>query len=389
VLPQAEKGWILGPLLNIAVIIPITSFMGIGEGIIASCLMWLLFFLIEFEPERWHRLLAAAVLTGICSYAHEACWPFLLGIAYLAARQGLRTSGRRASGPHRIALFVIAMLAVGAAANLVYLVFHRPGADGLAGLGRGINFVGGLLFGYLVRVDPRGKGISLPALEAIAVIICLGLVHFPARWDAARRARVLHRACWAALVLFALTALLFVAFPEWAAVPPCYMSARGWPIVDTTLMAAAIHLLRRRGWTPERLTPPPVMAVLLAIIPTHFIIQTVLTTQWAAYRNDLAALVASRDGPIDWQTAADTLDPRRETFRGAFVWAWSIEPLSIVLAPGGRVQALVRPRPDIEFEPYRPDNPATLPRCVPGLDWSRYLAALPTSGASPKSDCAK
>jgi hypothetical protein len=383
-LPPAEKGWILGPLLNIAVVIPTTSFMGIGEGIIASCLMWPLFFLAEFEPQRWPRLLAAAALTGVCFYSHEACWPFLVGIAYLAARQGLKASGARRAG-----LTLVAVLAVGAAANLVYLIFHRPGADGLAALKRTAHFMEGLLAGYLGAIDPRAKGIHLPTLAVIAVLICLVLVHFPARWDAERRARALRLASRASLAFFALIALLFVAIPGWIIVCPSFMAARGWPIVDTTLMAAAIHLLRRDCWTPDRLAPPPIKAVLLGIIPMQFVIQTVLTTQWASYRSDLSALVASRDGPIDWQSAAAVLDPRHDMFRGAFVWAWSIEPLSIVLAPGGHVQSLVRPRPTVEYEPYRPDDPATLPRCVPGLDWSRYLAALPIPGASSKPNCAR
>jgi hypothetical protein len=382
-LPVGEKGWILGPLVNIAVVIPMTSFMGIGEGIIASCLMWLLFFLVEFDAERWPRPLAAGALAVACFHSHEACAPFMLGVAWLAARHSARAAGAR-----RAAFAGLALLALGAAADLVSLTLHRPGADGFAALGRGVNFFYGLGIGWLITVYPRVQGVHLPALAAVAVVLCLALTGLPRYWPEALRARALRRASQGTLLLFALIAVLFIVAPERVSICPSFMAARGWPVIDTTVMAAGIHLLRRRGWTPQRLAPPQVRAVLLGIIPMQLAIQTGVTLAWADYRDDLARLVASRQGPIPWEEAAAALDPRREPFRGAFVWAWSIQPLSVVLAPRGQVQAIVEPRPNVEYRPYRPDDPDTLPRCVPGLDWSRYLAAIGKS-ASPRPDCAR
>src|ERR1700722_6963974 len=49
VLPRDGKSWIAGPLLNLVFAVPATNFIGIGEGIIASCLLWLAFLLVEFR----------------------------------------------------------------------------------------------------------------------------------------------------------------------------------------------------------------------------------------------------------------------------------------------------------------------------------------------------
>lgn len=381
-LPPAQKGWILGPLLNIAVIIPITNFVGIGEGVIASCVMWLLFFLLEFGPERWPNLFAAAALTLVGFYLHEAAFPFMLGIGVLAALRA-----HAAHGPKRLFLGLIALLAIAAAYNLVYLTLHRPGASYGPALLRGLPFIGGLLGEFLVTFQPRAMGIHLPAVAAIAVLACLLAVHFPRRNTPEQRARRLRTLTRAALFFFALVSLAFLAVPAWVITWPSAFAARGWPIVATMALTVTIHLLRRAGWTPDQLTPPPIRLILLAIIPLHFIIQTAMTRQWASYQRDVAALVASRDGIIAWRDASDYLDPNHEYFRGALIWHWSIEPLSIVLAPAGRVRAVIDARPEVRWKPFRPDDPATLPLCARGLDWSRYLATLGHGGIDPKSGC--
>ena len=381
-LPPAQKGWIVGPLLNIAVIVPTTNFAGIGEGVIASCVMWLLFFLLEFNPARWSGLFAAAALTLAGFYLHEAAFPFMLGIAVLAALRA-----RAAHGAKRIFLVLIALLAITAACNLVYLTLHRPGASYGPALLRGLPFIGGLLGEFLVTFQPRAMGIHLPAVAAITVLTCLLAVHFPRRDTAEQRAHRLRALARAALVFFAFVGLVFLAAPAWVITWPSAFAARGWPIIAATALTITIHLLRRAGWTPDQLTPPPIRLVLLAIIPVQFIIQTAMTRQWASYQRDVAALVASREGIIAWRDASDHLDPNQEYFRGALIWHWSIEPLSIVLAPAGRVRAVIDARPEVRWKPFRPDDLTKLPLCARGLDWSRYLATLGHADIDPNTRC--
>src|SRR6185312_6994980 len=106
----------------------------------------------------------------------------------------------------------------------------------------------------------------------------------------------------------ALLALLFLTVPGWVAAPQNFFAARGLPIMATMVLAALLHLLRRAGWQAERLTPPPLRAMLAGLIALNLLIQTMLTLQWTSYRDDLSALLASRQGIIAWDTAAPILN---------------------------------------------------------------------------------
>jgi hypothetical protein len=375
-LPRNEKTWILGPLLNIAVVIPAASFQGIGEGMIASCLMWLLFFLVEFDSPGRFRLLAAIALAGACFTLHEAAFPFLFGIALLAGARA-----REARGFRRMCFILVALLAIAAAIHLLYLVIYPRDA-----INRGA-FLFSLFSDAWVAITPEGAGVNLPAFAGLAIGLCLLLVHFPVHRSEEQRQRLLLRASWWSIGFFAVVAGLFLAAPEWVTISHTFHAARGLPIMATMVMAGAIHLLRRSGKAPDRLAPIPIRAVLVAIIPMHLVMQTVLTTQWASYRHDLSDLIATRNGIIAADTASAILDPQHTYLRGALVAAWSIQPLSIVLAPEGRVRSIVDARPNIAWKPYRLDDPATLPLCTRGLDWSPYLTALRYAGADPKAGC--
>jgi len=60
----------------------------------------------------------------------------------------------------------------------------------------------------------------------------------------------------------------------------------------------------------------------------------------------------------------------------ALDWPWTDPLLSIVLAPGGRVGAIVAaPKSYLGWQPFDPARPNALPP-VPGIDYSLYLDAL-------------
>jgi hypothetical protein len=187
-------------------------------------------------------------------------------------------------------------------------------------------------------------------------------------------------------LIFAVIAILFLAIPQWIIVPHAYFAARGYPVLATTAMAAMTHFFRRAGWTVDRIAPAPVRLTLLAAIALQFLMQTVMTEQWSAYRRDLAQLVATRSGIIEWTRAADALNPNLTPFRRHLVWSWSVQPLSIVLAPQDQVRAIVDVRPGIRWQPYVSDDPATLPLCAKGLDWVPFLKAI---GVTPEAALAR
>lgn len=379
VLPPTGKAWILGPLLNLVLFIPMTSFVGISGVTIASCFMWVLYFLVEFRMKSWLSSLAACALAMACIYLHEAAFLFMAGIALLSAIRAREVGGWRRA--HRL---ILALLALIAAFHLAYLVvFPREAVNRAA-------FLKGLVSEFLVDVSPDGVGINWPAVAAICVCLCLLCGLFPLRQSEEQRQRRVASCAQATGALFVLIALLFIFLPEWVAVPHAFMAARGIPIIATTAMAVIMHAFVRSGWTAERLAPQPVRTLLVAVVFLQLLVQSVLTAHWASYRQDLAGLVEQKAGIIDWKTATKVLNPNHTLFRRAFDRAWSIEPLSILLAPHGQIRSVVEARPDIAWKPYDLRNPATLPLCARGLDWSRFLAArrdvhVPEGIACPQS----
>ena len=374
VLPQEHKLWILGPLLNLIVFIPATNFIGIGEGILASCLMWILYFLVEFRMERTPSAIAAIVLAAACFYLHEAAFPFMMGIALLAF-----VRANRATGVLRFYFVAVGLLCLLASFNLLYFVFFRPGMDE-----RG-SFLSGLAIEFLVAAP--GTGVNLPAIAGIAVMICLLIWNFPIRLTETARKTYVIRACQISGALFCLIAILFLAIPEWVMIPHTYFAGRGWPIVATMAMAGITHFLRRAGWSPNRLAPPPIKLVLAGIILLQLLTQTVMTAHWASYRRDLASLVATRSGIIPWQSAYGALNPHDTFFRWHFVYFWSVQPLSIVLAPDGKVRSAVDARPGIGWKAFQLDDPANLPLCALGFDWSAYVATLRETNPRAQITC--
>lgn len=375
ILPRDQKRWILGPLLNIAVVIPTTSFMGVGEGMIASCLMWLLYFLVEFRMQGWLTGVLAFVLATCCFNLHESAFPFLLGIALLSLSRV-----PTARGFAFVFSILVALAAFAASIHLFYLVlFPRDSFE------RGA-FLAGLLVEFLVTL--QGPGFNLPTVASLALATCLLLVHFPRHLSEEERRRRVLKACKVSGGIFGIIALLFLALPEWVIIPHAYFAARGLPVIATTIMAGMIHFMLRAGWTTDRLLPEPVRLLLIAIIPLQFLMQIVMTQHWASYRRDLADLVATHTGVIEWNVASETINPHHTFFRRHLLRAWSVEPLSMVLAPDDRVRAIVDTRPDVRWRAFAPRDPKSLPICSRGVDWSDYLSAIGRADFDVKTFCA-
>jgi len=159
------------------------------------------------------------------------------------------------------------------------------------------------------------------------------------------------------------------------------------PIVAATVMIGFMHFLLRAGWTPDQLAPAPIRLVLAGIIPLQLLGQTVMTAHWASFRQDVATLVTNHTGIIPWQIADRELNQRGTVFRWHLIYVWTIQPLSMVLAPDGKVRSAVGARPGSAWKEFQLDDPASLPLCAVGFDWSAYLAALGKTGPEAKTAC--
>ncbi|MGH6889381.1 MAG: hypothetical protein ACREHF_09315 [Rhizomicrobium sp.] len=349
-LPRGQKIWIAGPLFNLVFAIPATSFIGIGEGIIASCLLWLAFLLVAFRMERPAGALAAVVAVGVCAVVHESA---ILCLAVIAVAAALQL--RRAKGICRAAAIVIIFLALAGAADMLrWIVLPRDTIE------RG-DYLVGLLGGFIGTPGAP----NIPALAsfsgAAAILIAVRRPRL-ARWVAA-----------AAVVAFVcLFAFLWLA-PEEAISPSPYFAARGLPVALTTILMVVFLYYQRSGQTLARFATPPVLVIVLALATAQAAGQFAITREWNSYAQALRTLVSTDSGLIPHARAMAALDSAGGRFRREMLEHWSVEPLSILLCPAGHVRAVVMPAPTAKWVPYDFHHFERVPR-GPELDWTQFHA---------------
>jgi hypothetical protein len=347
-LPQKEKIWIAGPLVNLALAIPAASFIGIAEGIIASCLLWLAVFLAAFRLDRPLTALAALIVSLACAASHESAILLLALVVWLTAEQlpSLR-------GMSRItAAAIIAVTSLGALYMARWIVVPRSAIE------RGdflVSLFGGFLGSPLVP--------NVPAITSIVAALFIAAAFMARRyaWLAAVIGSTAVLAC----------AALFAAEPGALAAPSRYFAARVLPVVVTTVLAMIFVLLRRRGMASVPILPRSCAVIFSALLFAQAVMQAVTTSLWRDYASDLRALVAARHGEISHVEAMASLGGGTSRFRRELLQSWSVQPLSILLAPRGRVMTVVQPAETERWVPFRLRDPKTLPR-IPQLDWSSF-----------------
>ncbi|HLY06286.1 MAG TPA: hypothetical protein VKR31_11120 [Rhizomicrobium sp.] len=348
VLPHDEKSWIAGPLINLVFAVPAANFIGISEGIIGSCLLWLALFLVMFRLAHPLGAMAAVVATLACAMAHEAAVLCLFLIGWSAATQFSRMSRFPRLAPALVAIISLA----GAAYMARWILFPRSTIERA-------DFVVAILGGFLG--SPRTPNLPVIASLLAAVSITTGIVWPSKAWGAAIIGGIAILVC----------GVVFAAAPDALVSPGRFFASRGLPILLTTVLAGLVLVLQQRGSTPGRFLTRPTLSVIVMLVVSQALMQVSATTLWRDYVRDLRALVASSEGDISHDRALTTLAWDRSPFRREMLQTWSVQPLSILLAPGGQVRAMVEPAKTEGWVPYHLTDPRTLPR-VPQLDWSKF-----------------
>lgn len=349
VLPRDDKSWIAGPLLNLVFAIPTTSFAGISEGIIGSCLLWLAFLLACFCMKRPLGAFTSMVATALCAFVHESAVLGLAIIAVVAANEFRHTQGWA-----RMFAAATAILAVAEALNMFRLILFP-----LSTIERA-NFLSSTMSWFFGTV--QAPNLSALASLAAAGAITVALLR-PNRFAIAAAA-----GCFS---LFALFLAMQFAMPDAFIAPSRFFAARGLPVALTTLIAAWLLWLQARGITPARFATRPVLALILGLCVTQAAMQVEMTARWNDFVRDVTQFVRSPRGAVSHGQALLALDPSGARFRRDLLDHWSIEPLSILLAPAGRVVSVIEPPPTARWIPFRLNASTRLP-VSPLLDWSGF-----------------
>jgi hypothetical protein len=344
ILPREEKGWIIGPLINLVALCPMTSLAAIGEGMIASCLLWITFFLVLFRTHSiWGAILTIS-LVALGAATHESAAVFFVGIAAIAI---IRM--RHSSAVERLTQFAIAVAAVWSACYLVSVILHpREPAN------RG-DFLNGIFEFAFVKQNGR---INLPAVSTIIAFASIFWITCTQGKGRATQTFVLA----AAISCFTLAAALFLLWPEWTVTPAAQFSGRGLPVLGTTMLSFALWAGWRSGMKPEWLLSKPALLVLCGLLLTQSVAQIMMTRQWTDTLGIVTQIVERREGRVPWQTALDTAAPRNPALWEEMTWYSEILALSLLLAPNGRVHALIDAPTSEGWKPFRLDAPASLPK---------------------------
>ena len=352
ILPRGEKGWIIGPLINLVALCPVTSLAAIGEGMIASCLLWMILFLVLFRTHSiWGAILTISV-TALGAVTHESAAVFFVGIAAIAI---MRMRG--SSAVERLTQFAISGAAAWSACYLISVILHPREPANRA------DFMNGIF--ALAYVKQNGR---INLTEVSTIIACVSIFWITCAQHKGEGSRPL--ALTAAIIFFILAAALFLFFPGWTVTPYAQFGGRGLPVLGTTMLSFGLWAGWRSSMKPEYLLSKPALLVLCGLLLTQSVAQIVMTWQWANTLGTVTGIIERREGRVPWQTAFEIAAPRNPILWEEMTWYSEIQTLSLLLAPQGRVHTLIDSPPSERFKPLQLDTPASLPK-------SRFWDAAP------------
>jgi hypothetical protein len=351
ILPREEKGWIIGPLINLVALCPMTSLAAIGEGMIASCLLWIIFFLVLFRTRTiWGAILAVS-LTALGAVTHESAAVFFVGIAAIAI-MGMRGS----SAVQRLTHFAISTAAIWSACYLISVILYPRDPVNL----------GDFLIGILALAFVELHGVNL---TAVATIVSCASIFWIVRAQHKTQPILL-----SSISFFALVAALLLFLPEWTVTPVAQFSGRGLPVLGTTLLSFGLWAGWRNGVKPEFLLSKPALLVLFGLLLTQSVAQIMMTRQWANTLGTVTRIIERSEGAVPWQAALEITAPLNPILWKEMTWYSEIEALSLLFAPQGRVHALIDAPTSERWKPFQLDPPASLPK-------SRFWDAAPYATA--------
>ncbi len=355
ILPPQEKGWMIGPLINLVALIPMTSLAAIGEGMIASCLLWMIFFLVLFRDHSvWGAILAIS-LTALGAVTHESAAIFFVGIAAIAL-----TRMRRSSAVERLKQFAISAAAIWSACYLVSVILHPRDP---------VN-VGDFLIGVFAIAFVELQGVNLTAVATI--VACVSLFWIV---RAQNKGELIQPIVLSSVSFFVLVAALLLFIPEWTVTPVAQFSGRGLPVLGTTVLSFGLWAGWRNGVKPELLLSKPALVVLSGLLLTQSVAQIMMTRQWANTLGAVTRIIERREGRVPWQTALEIAAPRNPLIWVEMTWYSEIQALSLLLAHQGRVHTLIDSPPSERWKPLQLDAPESLPKSR-FWDVSPYVTAV-------------
>jgi len=342
ILPRGEKAWIVGPLINLVALLPMTSLAAIGEGMIASCLLWVIFFSVLFRTHTIWGAIFTISLTALGAVTHESAAVFFVGIAAIAI---LRM--RDISVVERLKQFAIAAAAIWSACYLISVILHPRDPANL----------GEFLIGIFALAFVELHGVNLTAVATmVSFVSILWIMRAQSKGDKTQPILL------TSMSFFVLATALFLFVPKWTVTPVAQFNGRGLPVLGTTVLSFGLWAGWRSGMKPEFLLSKAALLVLCGLLLTQSAAQIMMTRQWANTVGTVTRIIERREGRVPWQTALEAVAPHNPILWKEMTWYSEIEALSLLLAPRGRVHIVIDAPISERWKPFRLDTPESLPK---------------------------
>jgi hypothetical protein len=157
--------------------------------------------------------------------------------------------------------------------------------------------------------------------------------------------------------------------------PAQHFGARVNPAIFSLILAAgALGSL----WRPERQrwwARPPILAVSAMLGASGLIWHAIEVKQWSTYLGTIRTVLADARGLVVPQAIEASLGAHERRIFRTMAWSWAYPELSLVLAPGGTVSAIVARERPVPWKTWDPADPAQVPKSR-FWDASAYRAAL-------------
>jgi hypothetical protein len=359
-LPRDRRELMLFPLLWLLLGWMASGFYGIHQANVAALLFWPVFIAVRFRPlDRWRdvALLAALALPMAALYdSIVVTGPLLAAVAAWRYRT-------QRDAAHRWVWAALVLWFLAAAAISLGFVLHPRNPFNRA------DFFWGLRTGA-VLLDREHAAVNWPLAIALAGLPLLGLAAWrPALLLAGRRV-------WlpAYLLFCGFAALAPVLSPSTFSTVPQFQ-ARSITSLLPAGLAILLLLAAARRWRPAGDTARLLALILPIMAAAEITWQSAATAQWAGYLKVFRATLAANRGPVAFEST-----PLAERTIGiqalrAQVWGWTNPWLSIALAPGGHVAAIVSNAEGRSAGSIDPTRAAGLPP-IAGVEYGEYVAAL-------------
>ena len=358
-LPEARRPLILFPVLSLLFGWMATRFAPIIQGNMFAAWLWPALFVLLYGRLRTRRDVAVVVAVALPLFALYETILMLGPLLAAVAAMRWRRHGRQ---PHRWVWPAVGAWFLAAAAFALYFALYPRNPGNRA------NFLWGLETGsFLVAAD--GSSVNWPLALALAGAPVLGL----AAWRPAL-ARATLPYWLPPLALFAgFVALAPVISPSTFR-PYVQVMARTVASLLPVALAPLALWAGAVGWRPAATARRLLTLVLLLIAAAQITWHMAATAQWAGFLSVYRATLAERSGLVAFE-ATPMAQPRIGIqVLQPLTWGWTNPWVSVALAPGGRVVAIVGNAgggPSGDLDPTRPGG---LPS-IAGVDYGPFVAA--------------